>query len=320
MARVLKIFFHDACFDGTTSAALFAAFYRDVVDASVEVRPIGMVHRDGNPFEGVPLDADDHACVDFRFCADPRMRWWFDHHPTAFQPPSLRDIYEHEHLPTWFFDPSSPSCAGLIARTLQAKWGWELPKELSDAVIWADKIDAAQFKSADDAIALGSPAQRLAAWLAHGRTPVDTAQYVEWLSRGSLAEVASRPELAPQLAAVEAERMREMGEVEKLGEWHGGVIVFDRLTDLGARSPGFLGYKLFPTCTYAVTGTRTASSIKITAGVNPWNPAPRRHDVGELCARLGGGGHAVVGGITLRGDELERARTTIAALVTELNQ
>jgi hypothetical protein len=279
-----------------------------------------MVHRDGNPFEGVPLDADDHACVDFRFCADPRMRWWFDHHPTAFQPPSLRDIYEEEHLPTWFFDPSSPSCAGLIARTLQAKWGWELPKELSDAVIWADKIDAAQFKSADEAIALGSPAQRLAAWLAHGRTPVDTAQYVEWLSRGSLAEVASRPELAPQLAAVEAERMREMGEVEKLGEWHGGVIVFDRLTDLGARSPGFLGYKLFPTCTYAVTGTRTASSIKITAGVNPWNPAPRRHDVGELCARLGGGGHAVVGGVTLRGDELERARTTIAALVTELNQ
>ena len=319
MARVLKIFFHDACFDGTTSAALFAAFYRDVVDASVEVRPIGMVHRDGNPFEGVPLDADDHACVDFRFCADPRMRWWFDHHPTAFQPASLRDVYEHDHLPTWFFDPSSPSCAGLIARTLQAKWGWKLPADLADAVIWADKIDAAQFKSADEAIGLGSPAQRLAAWLAHGRSPVDTAQYVEWLSRGSLAEVASRPELAPQLAAVEAERASEMDEVRRMGVWHGNVIVFDRMADLGARSPGFLGYKLFPTCTYAVTGTRTASSIKITAGVNPWNPAPRTHDVGELCSRLGGGGHAVVGGVTLRGDELERASTTIAALVRELN-
>jgi hypothetical protein len=320
LARVLKIFFHDACFDGTTSAALFAAFYRDVVDPSVEVRPIGMVHRDGNPFEGVPLDADDHACVDFRFCADHRMRWWFDHHPTAFQPASLRDVYEREHEPTWFFDPSSPSCAGLIARTLQAKWGWKLPADLSDAVIWADKIDAAQFKSADEAIALGSPAQRLAAWLAHGRSPVDTAQYVEWLSRGSLAEVASRPELAPQLAAVEAERVREMGEVQKLGTWYGSVIVFDRMADLGARSPGFVGYKLFPTCTYAVTGTRTASSIKITAGVNPWNPAPRKHDVGELCARLGGGGHAVVGGVTLRGDELERAHATIDALVRELNE
>jgi len=320
LARVLKIFFHDACFDGTTSAALFAAFYRDVVDASVEVRPIGMVHRDGNPFEGVPLDADDHACVDFRFCADPRMRWWFDHHPTAFQPASLRDVYEGEHLPTWFFDPSSPSCAGLIARTLQARWGWQLPAELADAVTWADKIDAAQFKSADEAIALASPAQRLAAWLAHGRSPFDTAQYVEWLSRSSLAEVATRPELAPQLAAMQAERAREMDEVRRLGAWHGSVIVFDRMADVGARSPGFLGYKLFPTCTYAVTGTRTASSIKITAGVNPWNPAPRTHDVGELCARLGGGGHAVVGGVTLRGDELERAHATVEALVRELNR
>jgi hypothetical protein len=320
LARVLKIFFHDACFDGTTSAALFAAFYRDVVDESVDVRPIGMVHRDGNPFEGVPLDADDHACVDFRFCADPRMRWWFDHHPTAFQPASLRDFYESEHLPTWFFDPSSPSCAGLIARTLQAKWGWEIPAELADAVKWADKIDAAQFKSADEAIALATPAQRLAAWLAHGRSPVDTAQYVEWLSHGSLAEVAARPEMAPQLAAVEAERAREMDEVRKMAVWHGNVIVFDRMADIGARSPGFLGYKLFPTCTYAVTGTRTATSIKITAGVNPWNPAPRTHDVGELCARLGGGGHAVVGGVTLRGDELERAHVTIEALVRELNR
>jgi len=319
LARVLKIFFHDACFDGTTSAALFAAFYREVVDPSVEVRAIGMVHRDGNPFEGVPLDADDHACVDFRFCADPRMRWWFDHHPTAFQPVSLRDVYEHDHLPTWFFDPSSPSCAGLIARTLAAKWQWQLPPHLADAVTWADKIDAAQFRSADDAIALTSPAQRLAAWLAHGRSSVDTARYVEWLSRGSLAEVAERPEMAPQLAAVEAERAQELDEVRRLGVWQGNVIVFERFDDVGARSPGFLGYKLFPTCTYAVTGTRTATSIKITAGVNPWNPRPRTHDVGELCARLGGGGHAVVGGVTLRADELARARATVATLVRELN-
>jgi hypothetical protein len=319
LARVLKIFFHDACFDGTTSAALFAAFYRDVIDSSVEVHPVGMVHRDGNPFEGVPLDADDHACVDFRFCADPRMRWWFDHHPTAFQPPQLRDVYENAHLATWFFDPASPSCAGLIARMLQQKWGWKLPPRLADAVEWADKIDAAKFKSAEDAVSLGNPAQRLAAWLAHGRSPVDTAQYVEWLSRGSLAEVAVRPELAPQLAAVQAERAQEIEDVKKLATWHGDVVVFDRFDDVGARSPGFLGYLLFPTCRYAVTGTRTTTAIKITAGVNPWNPAPRRHDVGELCARLGGGGHAVVGGVTLRADELPRARATVDAMVRELN-
>lgn len=318
MARVLKIFFHDACFDGTTSAALFAAFYRDLVDPAADVRAIGMIHRDGNPFEGVPLDADDHACVDFRFCADPRMRWWFDHHPTAFQPPELRDVFDREHLPTWFFDPKAPSCAGLMARMLDAKWQWKPPPGLADAVVWADKIDAAKFANADDAIALTNPAQRLAAWLAHGRSKQDTARYVEWLSRGSLAEVAERPELAPQLAAVEAERTQEIEDVKKLGVWHGDVIVFDRFADVGARSPGFLGYVLFPTCLYAVSGTRTPESIKITVGVNPWTKTPRRHDIGELCARYGGGGHAVVGGITLRADELPRARETLDKLVREL--
>ncbi|NVB85583.1 MAG: phosphoesterase [Kofleriaceae bacterium] len=318
MARVLKIFFHDACFDGTTSAALFSAFYRDVIERDVSIQPVGMIHRDGNPFEGVPLDADDHACVDFRFCADTRMRWWFDHHPTAFQPASLRGYFDREHLATWFFDPSAPSCAGLIAKSLTEKYGWQVPPHLADAVKWADTIDAAQFKSAADAIALDNPAQRLAAWLAHGRSPLDTATYVDWLSRGSLAEVAARPELAAQLVSVETERAQEIDAVRKLGVWHDDVIVFDRFDDVGARSPGFLGYVLYPQCLYAVSGTRTPTSIKISVGVNPWTKEKRRHDIGELCARLGGGGHAVVGGITLRGDELPRARETVEILVREL--
>lgn len=316
----LKVFFHDACFDGTTSAALFTAFYRDTVAANVVVDPIGMVHKDGNPFEGIPLDADDHACVDFRFCADPKMRWWFDHHPTAFQPPSLRTIFDRDHLDTWVFDPHAPSCAGLIARTLEAKWGWQPPQRLRDAVVWADKIDAAKFSSAEQAIALVEPAQRLAAWLAHGRSGLDTARYVEWLSQSSLDEVAERAELRPQLQAIADERGRELAAVQQLGVWHGEVVLFDRIDDVGARSPGFLGYQLFPTALYNVSATRTSSTIKISVGVNPWTSKQRRHDIGEMCARYGGGGHAVVGGVTLRGDELPRARETMRAMIAELNR
>jgi hypothetical protein len=318
VAKVLKIYFHDACFDGTTSAALFAAFYRAHEARDADVRPVGMVHKDGDPFDGIPLDADDHACVDFRFCADPKMRWWFDHHPTAFQPESLREVFEREHQSTWFFDPKAPSCAGLIAKSLHGRYGWSPPPHLAEAVRWADTIDAAQFPSAEIAVALDEPAQRLAAWLAHGRSPLDTAKYIEWLSRASLAEVAARPEVAPALAAVAEERAREIEDVKRLGVWAGDVIVFDRFADVGARSPGFLGYLLFPTALYAVSATRTAQSIKISVGVNPWAGKPGRHDIGVLCARHGGGGHAVVGGVTLRGDELPRAQATLAAIVTEL--
>jgi hypothetical protein len=193
-----------------------------------------------------------------------------------------------------------------------------LPRHLTDAIVWADKIDAAQFANAEEAVSLATPAQRLAAWLAHGRSHLDTAHYVEWLSRASLAEVAERPELAPQLEAVAVERARELEAVKQLGVWHGDVVVFDRFADLGARSPGFLGYLLFPKCLYAVSATRTADSIKISVGFNPWTHHQRRHDIGELCARYGGGGHAVVGGVTLRGDELPRATETLAGLVRDL--
>lgn len=318
VARVLKIFFHDACFDGTTSAAVFAAFYRDAIDRDVVVRPVGMVHRDGDPFQGVPLDADDHACVDFRFSADPKMTWWFDHHPTAFQPPSLREVFEREHRPTWFFDPTAPSCAGLIARALDAGWNWKPPPHLVEAVQWADKIDAARFASAEDATALTSPAQRLAAWLAHGRAPADTARYVEWLSHDSLATIAARPDVAGELVEVEAERSRDLDALRRIGVWRGDVVVLDRFDEPGARSPGFLAYLLYPTCLYSVGGTRNAHSIKISVGVNPWSPQPRRHDLGALCAHYGGGGHAAVGGVTLKPDELGRARATMAAVIDEL--
>lgn len=318
VARALKVFFHDACFDGTTSAALFAAFYRDAIAPDATVLPVGMIHSDGDPFAHVALDADDHACVDFRFCADPRMTWWFDHHPTAFQPARLREVFEREHRKTWVFDPAAASCAGLIGRALAADWQWTPPAHLVDAIKWADTIDAARFGSAEAAVALVEPAQRLAAWLAHGRSAGETAQYVEWLSRMSLPEVAEIPQVASELAAIEVDRARELTEVARLGVWHNDVIVFDRFAEAGARNPGFLGYLLFPRALYTVAGTRTSRSIKISVGTNPWAPSPRRHDIGELCARHGGGGHAVVGGVTLRGDELPRAQAALSAIVAEL--
>src|SRR5262249_51033138 len=175
---------------------------------------------------------------------------------------------------------------------------------------------------AAEAVSLELPAQRLAAWLAHGRSALDTARYVDWLSHASLGEVAARPEIAQQLDALVAERGRETEQIRRLAQWHDDVVVFDRFDDVGARNPGFVGYLLFPAAVYCVSGTRTAASIKITVGLNPWTTSPRRSpvDVGALCARFGGGGHAVVGGITLRGDELQRARDTIPQLIAELTK
>lgn len=43
----VKIFYHDHCFDGACSAAVFACFYRRAFDAQTEFSYAGLMHRPG---------------------------------------------------------------------------------------------------------------------------------------------------------------------------------------------------------------------------------------------------------------------------------
>jgi hypothetical protein len=290
----LRIFFHDACFDGTAAAALFASFYRSVIDPDVRIEPVGMIHKDGDPFAETSFDADDHACVDFRFCGNPRMRWWFDHHATAFQPSVLRERFDSADVTqraTWVFDASAPSCTGLLARELLRGWSFRAPEHLRDVITWADTIDAASFPTAAAATALDEPAQQVAAWLAHGRSASDTANYILALSQQSIADIAQTPDMRRAITEISDERVSLRNVLRATAFRDGNVVVFDRLLSPGARSPGFLGYQLYPDAVYSISATCNDSSIKISVGLNPWTTAqigPRKH-IGQLCESLGGG-------------------------------
>jgi hypothetical protein len=312
----LKLFFHDACFDGTASAALFSAFYRDRERDPVIV-PVGMQHQLGDPFAEVAIDGDDNACVDFRYSADPRLHWWFDHHGTAFQPPSLRADFERRADEAMAFDPSAPSCAGLIARTVAERFGWQLPPHLADLPRWADTIDAAAYDSAAAACALDAPAQRLALWLGANPDPAALTRYIDELSRGGLAALATAAWIAPVLEPAIARRAGLRDQWATLGRSTGHVVQFD-LVDRDLPPPGFTGYDLFPDSTYTVTLGRTATAVKVGVGHNPWGPRPRATHVGALCERFGGGGHPAVGGVTLPADAVERGREIVAAIVETL--
>jgi hypothetical protein len=315
----LKLFFHDRCFDGTTSAALFGRFYRDVIARGARVVPVGLGHRDGDPFAGIAMDGDDHACVDFRYSPDPAMRWWFDHHRTAFQPPELRAVFDARRSDTHWFDPDAPSCAGLVARSIEARWGWTPPPALAEAVAWAEVIDAAAFATAADATSMAHPAQRLAAFL--GAAPDDAAviRYVDALGDGAaLADLAAAPWVRDVVDRLAADRARAEERLAARADVRGDLVVVDLLDDLDVAAPGFLAYAMFPRCRYTVAATRGRGTIKIAVGYNPWSGLPRAHDVGALCQGLGGGGHAAVGGVTLRDDETARARAAIAVLAAAL--
>jgi len=321
----LKLFFHDRCFDGSASAALFGRFYREAIAPGAVIEPVGVRHRDGDPYEGVVFDGDDHACVDFRFSPADEMRWWFDHHRTAFQPPALRAVFELRESPTQWFDPDAPSCCGLIARVAGERWGWAPPPSLADAVRWADIIDAAAFESAEQASSLTTPAQRLAVFLGAATDDDDVTRYIHALTDGAtLSELDRAPWVRRVLEPLLAGRERLRGLIETVarvaGPDGGEVVVFDLLDQPELPSPGFLGYALFPACRYAIAANRGHGAIKIAVGYNPWCGRPRLHDIGALCQPHGGGGHAVVGGVTLEPGEQDRARATIAALVEALRR
>jgi hypothetical protein len=246
------------------------------------------------------------------------MRWWFDHHKTAFQPPALREIFEESGTDlTWFYDPEAPSCAGLIARVLHDSWGWDPPPHLVEVVRWADVIDSARFASAHEATSLDEPAQQIALWLGAFATSPEIARYIHALADGTELAAIARTFGADGIAAATRARAHQREVVAARGVWHGDVLALDLADDADAITPGFIGYEVYPACRYTVALVKAPRAIKLAVGWNPWGP-PRTHDIGTLCERFGGGGHAAVGGVTLAPRDLDRARDAFAKIIEAL--
>jgi len=53
-------------------------------------------------------------------------------------------------------------------------------------------------------------------------------------------------------------------------------------------------------------------------GSNPWAPRPRTKNIAEICERYGGGGHAVVGAVSLAPGEVELGRRYMKEIIEEL--
>jgi len=82
----------------------------------------------------------------------------------------------------------------------------------------------------------------------------------------------------------------------------------------------FIPYFLHPQARYCVAVTAGPKRTKVSVGSNPWATAVRSHDISELCARYGGGGHPVVGAVSLPPDAAGKARTIAAEIAAALRQ
>ncbi len=315
----IQILHHGNCFDGVMSAALLTRFFEEGPYPGARPRYRGMSHGARDPYgdHEATFSAEVNAVVDFRYSPSPRLTWWCDHHQSAFLRPEDRAHLEADASGRKRFDPGAPSCAGLLARWLAQAHGFDAAP-FAEHVRWADLIDSAGFVSPAQAVELREPALQLMMLLEGAPGEELCALMIEGFAHRSLEAVHAEPRLQAALAPVLEEHERTLELFRARLQLEDGVASFDLTGDGVEGYNKFIPYYLAGGIRYTVGLTHSARRSKVSVGSNPWQRPEPLENLGELCARYGGGGHAVVGAITLPGSELETARRAAAEIVALL--
>ncbi len=319
MSRHLKLFFHDNCFDGASSAAIFADYYQKNLHPGSKVTYQGVQHQQGDPFAGLELKGDDNACVDFRYCASPKMTWWFDHHVSAFQPEALREHFEASAQGQKFFDPKASSCARFMAEILRDQFSHDFSsgEHWEELIEWADIVDRARFESAQAAVDLARPAMQLVAWIEQNHDAELSSKFIRQLGHHSLSEIAALPWIKDRVNALVSEHESHVELIRSKSRIDKDVVFFDLTDDKVAAHNKFISYFLYPDCHYTVGLTLSPVRVKVSVGSNPWK-GPCEVDIARICEQYGGGGHPVVGAVSLPIEDVARARDIAKEIATKL--
>ena len=314
----LKVLHHDHCFDGLASAAVFSRFYIEKIADSEEIGFGGLSHKPNQVMiEDELFDGDENAIVDFKYSPSPRLTWWFDHHQSAFLSPADEKHYYAEKSPTKFYDPSYKSCTKFIADTLSDKYGFD-QSSMSDLIQWADIIDGALYEDAKTAVELEAPAMKLMLVIEASRDPGLTETIIREMHRTPLADIVASPRIQSEFSPLYQRHAGMIGLIRNAAEFSKGVAFFDLSRHDAEGYSKFIPYYLFPECMYSVGVSLSEFRSKVSVGFNPWSPRPRRHNLASICERYNGGGHAVVGAISYKREELDLARRTAREIVREL--
>ena len=309
--------FHDRCFDGACSAAVFTRFYRQCVDAKAEVRYHGLMHRAGQLFDAGLFDAEENVIVDFKYSSSDRLTWWFDHHQSAFLTEADAEHFKHDTSGKKFYGPDFHSCTKFISQIATTRFGFHAP-DLDDLVRWADLIDGAQYPDIKTAVEMREPATQLTLVIEGTDEPDFCVRLIPELLSKPLAEIIALPHIKMAFEKLYAQHLKSIELLRRRAELHDRVIYFDVADQHVEGFNKFIPYYLFPTAVYSVGLSQSKERIKIGVGSNPWSNAPKNANLASICERFGGGGHAKVAAISLPPTNLERARSVAAQIVEEL--
>jgi hypothetical protein len=316
MTRV-RLCFHDRCFDGTASAALFYRFYRERFDANAQFELTGMTHRAVQPWTDGLFDGDENVIVDFKYSNSPKVTWWFDHHQSAFLTPADAENFRQHPGPNMFYEPDYKSCTKLIANVSKEKFGFDTTP-LDDLIHWGDIIDGAQYPSPEAAVALTEPATQLALVIEAAPENGLPAKIIPEVAYRPLSEVVKLPMVAKHLEPLLDRHRKSIEILRARADAREGVIFFD-VSDLDLEGYNkFIPYLLYPECIYSVSVSASAVRAKVSLGTNPWNLANADANLASLAEKFGGGGHARVSAISFDPHDIPRAREVARELVADL--
>ncbi len=314
----LRVLYHGHCFDGVASAATFSRFYKERIHPEYEIEYSGLVHRPGSLFDLEMFDGDENAIVDFKYAASERLTWWFDHHESAFLTPEDEAHFRADTSGTKFLDTTRKSCTEFIADVAHTRFGFN-DQPLQDLVHWAHIIDGALYESPAQCVELKEPALQLMQVIEADPDDVFIEQTIRDLTVKQLNEVATGQEVLRRFQPILKQHRETLETIRRKAQFTNAVVRFDLVAEGYEGFNKFIPYYLYPEATYSVALTRGPQRTKISVGSNPWAPRPRTHNIAKICERYGGGGHAVVGAISFRPDEVEQARVAMREIVEELS-
>jgi len=191
---LIRVLYHDHCFDGAASAAYFTRFLREKFYPDGEFAYTGMAHKASQLFEDNFFDGDVNAIVDFKYSSNPKLTWWFDHHQSAFLNAADEAHFRADTTGRKFLDPGSKSCTKFIATVARERFGYEAP-DLEDLVNWADIVDGAQYSCAEEAVELRSSATQLVLVIEGVEDSETVQQIIRWMTALKLDEIVAQPRI-----------------------------------------------------------------------------------------------------------------------------
>ncbi len=314
----LRILYHGNCFDGVSSAAIFTKFYHAKFNETAEIEYVPVMHQAGNFFDKTLLTDDgENAIVDFKYCADEKLTWWFDHHQSAFLNEADENHFKQDVSGQKFLDTNSKSCAEFIAKIAKEKFDFE-DESLAELIYWAHIIDGALYESPAQCVELRSSALKLMQVIESEKDPKFVERIIKTLTVKSLDEILESSEIQEKLQPMLEQHGKMVELIKQKSTYEKGVVSFDLTETLVDGYNKFIPYYFFPETTYNVSLTRGSKRVKISVGSNPWAKRPRTHNIAEICERYGGGGHAVVGAVSLAPDDIKKGKRFMREIIEEL--